>query len=289
MNNFNFVGVKKKKNYFEGWFLRVFDNEDNCYSFIFGISLNKNDPHSFIQIIDQNEKKSYYHKFNVSDFTYNNNEITIGKNILSTSKLKLSVSNFNADINIKPMTFLKNKLGVMGFFKYFFLPTRHEIIFMNSKIEGLIKNSRINGNGYMEKDLGTRFPKKWLWIQCNCFKKKNVSLVIAKANLISNIKGFFAFLNIGGKEYCFATYNCSKIENSRDKNNINLVLKSRKYKVKIELKYANGYELIAPTKKAKMIKKIEESLKSTLKLSLYEKNKLLFSDEGINVACEYLY
>lgn len=158
MNNFNFVGVKKKEKLFWRLVLRVFDNEDNCYSFIFGISLNKNDPHSFIQIIDQNEKKSYYHKFNVSDFTYNNNEITIGKNILSTSKLKLSVSNFNADINIKPMTFLKNKLGVMGFLNIF-LPTRHEIIFMNSKIEGLIKNSRINGNGYMEKDLGTRFLK----------------------------------------------------------------------------------------------------------------------------------
>ena len=28
-----------------------------------------------------------------------------------------------------------------------------------------------NGSGYIEKDHGYNFPKSWIWIQSNCFKK----------------------------------------------------------------------------------------------------------------------
>ncbi len=294
INNFNYVGTKKRKNYFEGWYFRIVDN--NCYSFIFGLSLNEEDSHSFIQIIDQTQKKVYYFRFKVSDFHYDNNMIKIENNFISANRLRILTKPFDIDVNITPNLFLKKRIlngGVMGPFKYFYFPTRHEIIFMNAKLNGYVKNKnkklKIDGNGYMEKDLGTRFPKKWLWLQTNSFQNSNISITISKADLIGKISGFFCFLNIEGKEYRFATYDGSKISNYRNGNNVEIIIKRGKYILKVEVKLEPGHLIIAPVKKAKMERKIEESLTSSLTLCLYKNNKLIFSDTGINVGIEYLY
>lgn len=296
MNNFNFVGSKEKKNYFEGWYTKIIDNKNNCYSFIFGITLNLKDPHSFIQIIDQSQCKSYYYRYKVGDFYYSNNVIIIGENILSTNRLRILVDCFDVDIIIKPTVFLKNRFvgdGVMGIFKYLNLPTRHEIIFMNSEIRGTIKtetrDSKIYGNAYMEKDLGTRFPKKWLWLQTNKFLNNNIALVVSKADLFSNFSGFFCFLNVNGKEYRFATYNCSKIKHYRNKDNITIILQNSDYILVIKLKWHPGNMIVAPVKNARMNRKIEESLDSSLTLSLYKNKEMILFDTSYNVSCEYTY
>jgi hypothetical protein len=296
MNNFNFAGSKEKKNYFEGWFIKIIDNKNNCYSFIFGVTLNQQDPHSFIQIIDQNQDKSYYYRFKIGDFYYSNNVIIIGSNSLSTNRLRILIDSFDIDIIIKPTVLLKNRIfgnSVMGAFKYLNLPTQHEIIFMNSEIRGTIKtenrDSKIYGNAYMEKDLGTRFPKKWFWIQSNNFLNNDIALVVSKADLISNFTGFFCFLNVNGKEYRFATYNCSKIKHYRNEDNITVILQNNEYILVIKLKWNPGNMIVAPIKNARMKRKIEESSTSTLTLSLFKNKEMILFDTSYNVSCEYLY
>lgn len=296
MKNFNYCGTKRKKNYFEGWFLKVSDNENNCFSFIFGITLNEEDPHSFIQIIDQKQNKVYYFKYKVSEFTYTDNLISIGNNVLSKNCLKLLIPPFDIDVAIKPTTYLKRRLlgnSVMSYFKFMPLPTKHEIIYMEAKVSGTIKNMNesldICGTGYMEKDYGTKFPRRWLWIQTNQFTHNDISLVISKADLLGRISGFFCLLNINGKEYRFATYNGAKIKKRREKNSINLIVKKDVYTLKIRLKKEKGNMIVAPVQKAKMMKRIEESLNSKLFLFLYKNNKLIMKDSSFDVACEYLY
>lgn len=296
INNFNFEGIKKKKNYFEGWFLKVTDKSKLNYSFIFGISLNKNDSHSFIQVIDGVQKRSHYFRFDINDFSYKDNEISIGKNILSSNKLIINTDELDININIKSKQLLKNRLfgnSVMNFLKYLPIPTKHEIVFMDADVTGTIlyKNKTINlvGKGYMEKDLGTRFPKKWLWIQTNCFKNSDTSFVLGCADLLLNINGFFCFLIIKDYEYRFATYNFSEIKYQKKKNKIIINIKNHKYSLKIDVLYNKGYNIIAPIKNAKMIKKIEESINSSLNIKLYKHKKLIFEDKASNVSCEYLY
>lgn len=296
MKKFNFCGTKRKKNYFEGWYFKISDKENNCYSFIFGITLNEEDPHSFIQIIDQKQNKAYYFKYKVSEFSYTDNLISIGNNVLSKNCLKLFIHPFDIDIKIKPTTYLKRRLfgsSVMSFFKFLPLPTKHEIIYMKAKVSGIIKNMNesfdICGTGYMEKDYGTKFPRRWLWIQTNQFTHNDISLVISKADLLGRFSGFFCFLNINGKEYRFATYNCAKIKKQRKNDYINITVKNDVYTLKIRLKKEKGNMIIAPVHKAKMMKKIEESLNSKLFLFLYKNNKLIIKDSSFNVACEYLY
>ena len=187
MLNFKYVKRNKCKNFYEGWYLKIVDENNHTFIFIFGVSLYFKDPHAFIQIIDSSENKSYYFRFDKSNFYYNNEAIRIKDNILGINKLKLKVEPFDIDLNIKPTILLNGglfKKSIMSIFKNLPLPTQHEIIFMNAKVEGKIKNKDnsyvINGNGYMEKNYGTKFPNKWLWVQTNNFKNFNTSLVLAK-------------------------------------------------------------------------------------------------------------
>jgi hypothetical protein len=290
------MGVHKTKNYFEGWYLKVTDENNHSFVFIFGISLYKDDPHSFIQVIDSSENKSYYFRFEVSDFYYNRDAIRIKDNILGIHQLKIQIEPFDIDLNIAPTLFLKKGLFsgcIMHFFKYLPLPTYHEIVFLKAKVEGSIKakndSYKINGHGYMEKNFGTRFPKTWLWVQANDFEKYNASLILAKAQMFGQFTGFFCLLNVEGEELRFATYNGFKMEHHIKGNDIKITIEKGKVYLIIDVKWTDGAYIIAPVKHGKMEKEIEESLTSTLTISLYRENELIFHDTAINVGCENLY
>jgi hypothetical protein len=296
MNNFNFIGLYKTKNYFEGWYLRITDEDNHSYSFIFGITLYKDDPHSFIQIVDATEKKSYYFRFGVSDFYYNKDSIRIKDNIFGIHQLKISIEPFNIDLNINPSVFVqRNGLAkcAMGFFKHLPMATYHEIIFMKAKIEGTIKTENhdglINGVGYMEKNFGCRFPKRWLWLQTNHFENYNASFILAQADLVGNCDGFFSILNVDGDEFRFATYNGFRIERSCIDNNIKVTIEREDICLIIKACCEPGNLVIAALKNGKMTKEVEESLTSNLTLSLYRGNELIFHDTATNVGCENLY
>lgn len=297
MNEFSYKGISKTKNYFEGWYLKVVDDKNNNnYAIIFGISLYEKDPHSFIQIIDESEINSHYYRFDIKDFFYNRESIMIKENMLGINKLKINVGDFIFDLDIKPSVQLK-KYGLtnnaMGCFKLLPLCTYHEIVFMNSKVEGTITTSKNSvkclGTGYMEKNYGMRFPKKWLWIQSNHFQNHNINFVLAVADIFKEIKGFFCILNVNGEEFRFATYNCSKVTLTPSVDGVNVILEKNKALLIIQIKNAISHTLIAPTKKSQMNKEISESLNSTLTLSLYEDGELLLEDTATNVGYENLY
>jgi hypothetical protein len=291
MNRFNYVGVGKTRNYFEGWYLKIVDESD-IYVFIFGISLYEYDPHAFIQIVANNQDKPYYYRFDVKDFYYNRESIKIGDNIFGLHELKLKIGPLNINLNIKPTVELKKYFltkSAMGCVRYLPLPTYHEIVFMNSKVEGQINEKDFHGNGYMEKNFGTCFPKEWLWIQTNHFQNNNASFTLAAATIANKKKAFFCILNVDGDELRFATYNFFKIKLKYDSNDIKVIIEKDKVSLIIEVKESNGYTVIGPSKNGKINREIKESIDSSLTLYLYKDGELIFTDTAINVGCENLY
>jgi len=296
INIFKFVGSNKTKNYFEGWYLRITDENNHSYSFIFGITLYKKDPHSFIQVVDGAKNKSYYFRFEVDDFYYNKDAVKIKDNVFGIHQLKISIDPFNINLKINPTVLLqRNGLAkwTMGFFKHLPLTTYHEVIFMKARVEGTINNNNhnelINGVGYMEKNFGCRFPKQWLWIQTNHFENYNASFILAQADLFGKCNGFFSILNVDGDEFRFATYNGFSIKRILKDNNIEVIIKKADICLIIKLKYESGNLVIGAITKGEITKEIEESLTSTMTLSLYKASKLLFHDTATNVGCENLY
>jgi hypothetical protein len=150
-----------------------------------------------------------------------------------------------------------------------------------------INHEEINfndGKGYIEKDWGTSFPKKYIWIQSNNFENRNTSIFFSAADIPFMNSSFFGYicnLVTDGKEYRFATYNKGKlnIECATDKN-IALSLENGKVKLRIEADRNNIGELIAP-KRGKMQEIIKEGLVGAVKIYLYnERNELIYQDSS---------
>lgn len=308
-----FQGNPKKKNYFEGWYYKqVSQDKRSAISFIPGISLFENESHSFIQYIfisldedNQRVVKTGYVRFPVKDFKFKENPfmIKIGDNIFSESMVDIKLFddrvNINGTIKLGDLKPIKSSIlapNIMGPFAYFpKMECYHGIISMNHNIGGTLRfnDKKINfnnGNGYIEKDWGTSFPKKYIWIQCNNFKDKTTSVVFSVAKipfLNTYFRGFICNLSAQGKEYRFATYNKStlKIKNINEKGAM-LILENNEAVLKINAVIRETGGLMAP-KQGEMQVDINEELSGEVSIYLYHKeSRMLYEDIGCMAGIE---
>lgn len=290
-------------NYFEGYYFKNVVN-DFVISFIPGISINNGKKGAFIQVVTK--KESWYVNYNIDDFEYNNDPfwIRIGNNYFSENRIHIDIE--DRDLELKLFGDLKYSKGIninkkiifpniMGIFSYIpFMECNHAILKMENKVSGFIslndkKIEFLDGVGYIEKDYGKSFPKRYIWGEGNCFKNKNCSFMFSIADIsfkIFNFKGLICSLIVNDKEYRFATYDFSKIEKFEIENGkVNIILKKRKYILEIECDNNNSLMLKAPVN-GNMAKEIFESVDSVIKVTLKKKNKVIFSDISKNCGLE---
>jgi tocopherol cyclase len=165
----------------------------------------------------------------------------------------------------------------------------HGVVSMNHTVNGILRmnNEEIdfeNGKGYIEKDWGTSFPEKYIWIQCNNFSSRKTSVFCSVANIPYMKKSFLGFICnilIEGKEYRFATYNNSTMHVESILNGkIILLLENKEATLRLEANIRETAELIAP-KLGRMEKIIKEGLSGGTKFCLYDKQKQIkFEDVG---------
>ncbi|MEI7885485.1 MAG: tocopherol cyclase family protein [Clostridia bacterium] len=302
-----FQGNLQKKHYFEGWYYKqVAEDEQQVISFIPGISLFADDPHSFVQYIfvsfDENQHKTIqtgYLKYPLAAFKTSNNpfSIQVGENIFSETMLKVDLHDEKMQIKGKlafgSFTPIEKSLlmpNIMGIFAYIpKMECYHGVISMNHTVSG---NLAINGQlidfsfgkGYLEKDWGTSFPSEYIWLQCNNFQDTTTSLFasVAKIPFMHNsFKGFICNIRVAGEEYRFATYKNSQLlleEISPGK--IKLVLENRQASLTITASYGEQGELLAPHK-GEMHKIIKEGLSGKVEIKFYhKKSKQIYEDTG---------
>ena len=239
--------------FFEGWYFK-----HQCFnqtiSFIPGIHIPKNKkPFAFIQIITNNQ--SYFIKYPLSEFYAAKNSfyIKIGDNIFSKKGISISITRPQITIQgrISYGEFTPIKYNIMGPFSLIpNMECNHGVISMHHSTHGYMKvnNERISfsgGNGYIEKDWGSSFPKSYTWIQCNDFKDKT-SIVVSTAHIPFcgfSFRGLIALVHYKDKEYRFATYNGGKIVYD---NEGQLLLKKGPYYLRITIPKGYGYPLKAP-------------------------------------------
>ena len=288
---------QKNKNYFEGWYFRITDAKTNSnYAVIFAITKNVDDPHSFIQVFNNNSTECEYFRFDTSDFSYNyeNNEVCIGENYLSTESIYLNTSTIKIDIAFNKQVSLENLSGsnsAMGYLSNYPLECFQEVIYLNGRGIGRIneyskKDISINGNIYIEKTYGSKFPVKWVWIQSNHSDSSSISFSVGKIPFFGiKTKGFLALLNTPEKLYRFYTGNLSTVNVLKDK----IIVKRGAIKLILKPLLDNTIKLVGPSKKALMNLDVFESLTSTLSVELYKGKTLIFSDTYTNVGYENMW
>jgi len=299
MKTFKYRNLRKK-NYFEGWYQRITDENNNLnYAFVFAIIKDEKDPHAFIQVFDGIKKSSKYYRYKIEDFHFSNDTLFIKKNYLSLNSMAVKTKDLEISILFSNSIPLKTWFGTnssMSFLSKLPLECFQEVITIDGTFSGnlIINNSltNIGGKTYLEKTYGSKFPLKWIWIQGNHFDKEvSLSFSVALVPVLKrNVKGFITILIYKGKEYRFTSYNFSKIKViSNDYPWIEILITKGKYELKMRVKVVDSLKLIAPSKTGSMNLKISESINSLASLEFKKGNKMIFVTSGKYVGCENMY
>jgi hypothetical protein len=183
--------------------------------------------------------------------------------------------------------------NIMGFYAYFpFLECYHGIVSMGHTLKGslILDKETIDfslGKGYIEKDWGTSFPKKYVWFQSNNFNGSDASIMCSIAHIPfvgTSFQGFICNLSLSGQEYRFASYNHSKILNlNYNRNTLAVTLVNSNFMLEANAKMYEGGILKAP-KNGIMNNTIKEGLSGIVDIKLTKKTgEILF--KGVGNSC----
>jgi len=303
-----FQGDLKKKNYFEGWYFKqVSADLEHVYSFIPGVSLNKANPHSFIQVINGISGKTDYISYPPEKFSWDKDRLylKIGDSVFTEKYIHLNISNGNlfltGRIDYKNIIKYQRTLlspGIMGWYSFVpYMECKHGIVSVNHDLHGTLNiNGKIidltDGKGYIEKDWGTSFPEAWIWIQSNNFSSHNTSFSFSVAKipwLGRFFMGFISFLYLEDRFIIFSTYNKSVISDlQHDNESVSLTMKNKMYTLNARVVKNIFGELRAPSA-GDMTRRIKESIDSTVEVTLYDKDgKLIYEDSGKRAGLEVI-
>lgn len=306
-----FQGVRKRKNYFEGWYYKVITaDQKHAIAFIGGVSYPKHsgDNHAFIQFFDSRTGQTGYFRFEAEDFCPSKDrlDVRIGNNRLQKSGIEVNLQKEDLRIQGKlefhniisyPSTLLEP--GIMGPFSYVpFMECYHGVVNIHQSVSGYlwINGERIDfedSYGYVEKDWGRSFPKSWVWMQSNHFKNEDVSFMFSIATIpfyVTEFTGFLSFLRIGKKFYRFATYAGAKIVyHKKNEDVLDVVIRDRNYELCLRAVSNEKSNLIAPMD-GRMNRVIQESINSKIYLRLYDRKtgNLIFQGLGRHAGLEMM-
>lgn len=308
-----FQGKGKKVNYFEGWYFKSVDREEKtAYAVIPGISISKDasKSHAFVMLVDARNQKLYYQKYPLTDFWVDGKkfEIKIGGNYFSLDRMQLDMEDsdgkIRAELKFKkiypwPVSLLSP--GTMGW--YAFVPMMecyHATLSFDHDIEGYFdvhgfRTDFTGGKGYLEKDWGRSMPNSWIWMQTNHFDEDEASLFgsIAKIPWLgSYFTGFIFGFYYKKKVYRFTTYTGARVDKlAVSEGRIEILVEDAKYYLEISADRTSGIDLPAP-KFGEMTAKVNESLKSKIKVDFYKKTAkgrdIIFSGTGRNAGLEFV-
>ncbi|MBK7626548.1 MAG: hypothetical protein IPJ16_05000 [Bacteroidales bacterium] len=303
-----FQGSLKNKRYFEGWYFKhVSSDLKHVWSFIPGISINDNEPHSFIQVINGITGKSEYISYPVESFIWDKQKvfIKIGDSVFTDSYIDLKIKSGSINIEghidfINCVNYPKTLFspGIMGWYSFVpYMECKHGIISVNHSLKGSISAEDTvidftGGKGYIEKDWGTSFPEAWIWMQSNNFSNSGTSFTfsVAKIPWIGKFFiGFISFLFYNREFIVFSTYNKSYLTDLvHDENSVSMTLRNKKFILKVRAVKKTFGELKAPAS-GNMSRRIKESVDSDLTLTLYDlNNNILYSDTGKRAGLEVI-
>ncbi len=300
-----FQGKCKKKRYFEGWYYRITDSQsERSLVIIPGISIGDWDTHAFIQVIDTDNKVSYFH-YDMNDFSFNERkfEIMIGENYFSKSRIRLNV--IGRDISIQGDLYFYNIMeiprtlcnpGIMGPFLFNpFMECYHDIVSIQHEIKGHLKVSGKTvdfnqGIGYIEKNWGSSMPKSWIWFQSNHFQPDDVSLFFTTARIPwmgGSFNGFLSLFRYKDRIFLFTTYNGSRVSRLYyTKNKVRITVRNCRYRMDLNITSLDGGAIKAPIR-GQMSRSIKESIDSVVKLRFSDRRgKVLYEGIGTNGGLE---
>ena len=302
-NPFLFQGDKETKGYFEGWYYKqVNASRGQTISVIFGVSLNVEHAHAFIQLLLSKPLRTFYFEYPISDFSAASDCYRIGPNQFCDHGLRLDLHQEGIDCvgelaftrltPLKPSVYMPS---IMGPFAYIpGMECNHGVVSMRHTVNGnLVLNTENWGFqediGYIEKDWGRSFPKRYIWIQGNHFSSSNANLMLSVADipfLGLQFEGVIAQLDLLEKSFRIATYlGAHKGKLALTKDGFTLELIQGRYRLIVFARMDETGSLKAPIL-GSMHATIKEGLGGSVKVRLLKSNKIIWEDTSSHCGIE---
>lgn len=210
-----FGGRHKRKNYFEGWYIKLTDEHENALALIISYHAGDDGRYAMIQITGEygfGEKIPSEEFYAAEDEFY----IRIGNSYISREGMIFDYRSREHSVcgRLRFGPFASPRRDIMGPFASLpFMECKHGIVSVSHTLSGeVIVDGKIysygaGSRGYIEKDLGGSFPSEYMWTQG---AGKNMSVIAAVAKIPyfgARFPGCICLVTVGGREYRLATYN----------------------------------------------------------------------------------
>ncbi len=271
------------RRYFEGWYFKH-QNSDTVLSIIPGLSVdNRGKSHAFIQLITGEQAHCVYYPSAGYLADHKGPSIRIHECRFSTKgiTLKIDKPGFQAEGSLRYGPFTPLNYDIMGpFARLPAMECRHGIVSLLHPVRGtLTVNGKgycfDNGLGYIERDWGRSFPKRYRWIQGAGPEKGGWCAFASSARipyLGLRFTGCIAVLYYEGHEYRFATYNGAHAqENGRH----GLTFIKGRRRLELTARPAGVQKLLAP-QLGQMSRVVHEAACCPVTIRLWEGGTLVF-------------
>lgn len=270
---------------FEGWYFRI-TNEELSLAFIIGVSRADEKENYFIQMLDTVSHTSNTYNFTKEECVFGDNPflMQVGNSIFSEDGMHVDLDGIKVDIIFEEFTQIertKYAPTIMGPFSYLkSMECVHAVISIKHHAFGKVQIQDhifdFDGTGYIEKDYGTSFPTRYIWLQSNYCNEKNASFFFSLATIpmkAFKFMGCISILEVGGKQLRFASYLGARIVSvTKKKDAIYIVLRQFPYRLYIVCKSGPICHLLSPSK-GKMVGHVGESLEGKITVYVYKYHK----------------
>ncbi len=301
-----FHGHGRSKRYFEGWYVKVVSADQKTrWAVIPGVFLGLDGGvnEAFIQLLDGSTGRSWYHKFDTSEFSASADEfdVTLGSNHFSSKGVKLDLPELRGSITFEspldPWPVKPLSPGIMGWFGAVpFMECFHGIVSFGHDLAGdmSVEGKQVSfagGRGYIEKDWGRAFPSGYVWLHSNHIDSDPEASLIGSVAIIPWIgrpfRGYIVGLKHSGKLHRWTTYNGAKeIELTITDTHVQWQLSSKDGNLTLSADRVRGGLLHAPIR-TEMHQRVDETLDAVIHIKHTDRDgRVLLEGKGLVGAME---
>jgi len=287
--------LHKSRSSFEGWYFKH-QSEDGAVAFIPSVSFSQaGKKNAFIQVITKEGSFRLSYPYSAFRVCRKKFSVRVGRNVFAEKGVYIDMTGSDirctGDISYSPLTPIAS--DIMGPFRFIpFMECNHGIISMRHSLTGSITLNGLKidlngGTGYIEKDWGSSFPSRYLWVQCNRFSDPSCSIMASVAEIPFagfHFQGCIAVVRFQGREYRFATYLGVRVVRCTETG---FILQQGKYLLEAEILSGSSQKLFAP-KSGEMSRVIRENMDSRVRFRLHADNISLFDLTSEEASYEYV-
>jgi hypothetical protein len=299
-NNFHFLS--KKAPSFEGFYCKVAQQDGTTLVVICGYAKSAEKAHFFIQVSTQSANTLYF-EYPIDKLIPHTEgfSFSINGNQISSKGIVINEKNCTIDLTFTKFSKWKRTLtkpSIMGVLTYVpFVECKHDVISPYFEVSGnaTIENTQLeftDDAGYIDKNWGKSFPKKYIWGHVAGFEKENIAIQFAQGSpswLFWNVPVHLGFLRLNDNIYTFNSWKGGKMT-MINVGHKEVYIRSRKFKIHLTFKKGSELKLKAPIN-GKVEDNIVESAGIETKVLIHErklfsKDKLVINETVFNSTLE---